>query len=517
MMVSYGRARTNFSIPIERFKSLARATLSAQKDSVTGLNFAECWGLDATGNWRDFRQDDDGSGWDLIQTRTSNQVNEITDIHETRGLSWITPLYNRAGNMTRIPKPGDPTNYFTATYDSWNRLVKIEEGQNTLAEYAYDGAKRRTLKKTYSGGQLDKTRHFYYTDPSRWQVLEERLESGGEISTFPDRQFLWGLRYIDDLLLRDRDTTDPKNGTLDERLYALQDANWNVTSIAGSDGTIQERYAYSAYGAPSVLTTAFATRANSDYAWESLFGGYRFDFGTVNYHVRHRNLLSRLGCWNRRDPIGYAGKDSNLYRYVRDNPLVYGDPKGLAFLPDLGALLPDLGAFLPDLGALLPHFGGDVCETPGISMGHNAGAVCSDGEVHLCFWSLPVLPDAQEESSPMLIACLLFHELHHFLYHLRPCPPCGVERGRLSGNTRREKDLQECAAYAVEKRCLQDSKVLCHGSGACEFTIDERIQQIDQIRTAWRCSNPPDDSQQIESVAPLQHFFRTSAFRFPVI
>ena len=63
-------------------------------------------------------------------------------------------MYNRAGNMTRIPKPADPTEYYTATYDAWNRLVKIEDGQETVAEYRYDGAKRRIVKKTYVGGEL---------------------------------------------------------------------------------------------------------------------------------------------------------------------------------------------------------------------------------------------------------------------------------------------------------------------------------------------------------------------------
>lgn len=67
--------------------------------------------------------------------------------------------WNRAGNMTTIPKVADPTKSFTATYDPWNRLVRIEEGSIKVAEYEYDGAKRRTVKKTYISGELDETRH----------------------------------------------------------------------------------------------------------------------------------------------------------------------------------------------------------------------------------------------------------------------------------------------------------------------------------------------------------------------
>ena len=48
--------------------------------------------------------------------------------------------------------------------------------------------------------------------------------------TVPDRQFVWGLRYIDDCVLRDRSN----GGTLNERLYAMQDANWNVVAICNT-------------------------------------------------------------------------------------------------------------------------------------------------------------------------------------------------------------------------------------------------------------------------------------------
>ena len=312
---------------INRLTDFDRGTINANKDAISTLKFAQRWSLDPTGNWSGFKEDDDGdSTWNLDQSRMSNKVNEITDITETSGSSWVTPAYNRAGDMTIIPKPADPTNSFAATYDAWNRLVKLEEGVNTLAEYIYDGAKRRVVEKTYSGGSLDETRHSYYTDPQKWQVIEERLETGGSISSNPDRQFVWGPRYIDDFVLRDRDTDS--NGTLDERLYALQDANWNVTVLANASGNVQERYAYSAYGTPRVLTAAFATRASSSYDAEVLYAGYRYEHATALYHIRHREYQPEMGCWLQRDPIGYAGDHPDVYRYVENAPVNRVDPSG---------------------------------------------------------------------------------------------------------------------------------------------------------------------------------------------
>ena len=312
---------------VNRLTGFDRGTINGNKDAISTLKFAQQWSLDPTGNWPRFKEDDDDdSSWDLEQSRTSNTVNEITDITETSGPAWVTPVHNRAGNMTTIPKPGDPTSSFDATYDAWNRLVKLEEGANTVAEYVYDGAKRRVVKRTYESGQLDETRHFCYTDPLKWQVIEERLELSGEISANADRQFVWGLRYIDDFVLRDHDTDS--NGTLDERLYGLQDANWNVTAIADTSGTFQERYAYSAYGTPRVLTPTFATRGTSNHGTEVLYAGYRYDAESGLCHVRNRVHHSNVGSWVQRDPVEYAGGE-NLYSYAAGNPLRATDPSGL--------------------------------------------------------------------------------------------------------------------------------------------------------------------------------------------
>ena len=128
------------------------------------------------------------------------------------------------------------------------------------------------------------------------------------------------MRYIDDLLLRDRGS---------ERLYTMQDANWNVTCIANTSATIQERYAYSAYGTPAFLTTSFGSQSSSRYAWETLFCGYRYDVGTTLLYVRLRTLTPVLGTWTRRDPLQTPRAVINLTRYSDATPVSRTDPSGL--------------------------------------------------------------------------------------------------------------------------------------------------------------------------------------------
>jgi RHS repeat-associated protein len=311
---------------IHRLKHMARGTLNGSRTALTSETFAQCWTLDSTGNWQGFREDDTGNGtWDLVQQRSANAVNEISGISETTGPSWVTPAYSRAGNMTTMPQPADPTQSYTATYDAWNRLVKIADGADTLSEYAYDGAKRRIVQKSYSGGVLDETRHLYYTEPSQWQVIEERLGTSPD-SADADRQFVWGLRYIDDLVLRDRDTDG--NGSLDERLYACQDANWNVTAIVDATEAMQERYAYRAYGQPLFLAPEFEGQVSTTMSWSALFAGYSWDAATQLFHVRNREFHFSLGDWQQRDPLGLQA-GTNLYTYCDNTPAATTDPMGL--------------------------------------------------------------------------------------------------------------------------------------------------------------------------------------------
>ncbi|MFM7167290.1 MAG: hypothetical protein ACKO3T_18775, partial [Planctomycetaceae bacterium] len=170
-------------------------------------------------------------------------------------------------------------------------------------------------------GTLSEARHYYYT-PS-WQVVEERVGT----STSADRQFVWGLRYIDDLVLRDRDTDG--NGTLDERRYCLQDGNWNTIALTSSTGTITERFSYDAYGVPTFLTSTGTVQAFSVTCWETLYAGYRWDGDPSRmYYVRNRFLLPYVGTWNKRDPLGYSSGLS-LYELVSSSPESMVDGIGL--------------------------------------------------------------------------------------------------------------------------------------------------------------------------------------------
>jgi RHS repeat-associated protein len=284
---------------LNQLASFARGTLNGTKDAIVGTpSRSQSWDFDALGNF-------DGQTTDgTAQTRTHNKQNEITSVSGA-----TTPTYDANGNLTT-----DETGK-TFKYDAWNRLVEVRDSGNTLlATYRYDGLNRR-VRETRGATTTD----LYYS--SDWQVLEER------VSGVVNCSYVWSPVYVDALIARDRDTNG--DGTLDERLYAAQDANWNVTALLDTSGNVVERYAYDSFGGFAVLTPTWGARASSLYAWKYQHQGARWDPDSRAYSFRNREFHPSLGRWLQTDPSQFNGANANLYAAFQNNPVAFTDPLGL--------------------------------------------------------------------------------------------------------------------------------------------------------------------------------------------
>jgi len=188
------------------------------------------------------------------------------------------------------------------------------------------------------GANWDRT-DFYYT--RSWQVVEEHFagdvstENKDAVAATAKYQYVWSLRYIDACILRDEDKdadgdcTDAEGAGGSERLYYASGANMEVTAVANTSGTVQERYTYTPYGQPTIHDNDWSdtkTWANSTHN-EILYSGYRYDDETGLYHVRYRTYHPTLGRWAQRDVEGYL-EGLGLYEYVAANPSARVDPLG---------------------------------------------------------------------------------------------------------------------------------------------------------------------------------------------
>ena len=245
------------------------------------------------------------TSYDNATVRSGNVVNEVKY------------KYDANGKMTKCVKPDNWNAAFTLVYDAWNRLVQVKDGATVVATYFYDGINRRVLKVAAS-----ETRGFWYN--RNWQCVEERFGT----FEFIHIRYLWGLRYVDDLIFRERDNKAVLNGTINERMYAYADPNWNIVAMGSNPN---ERFTYSAFGKINCYTTstgAYVAKPLPTYT-HFTFTGQRLDFETGLMLYRNRVYHPTLGRFVQRDPIGYNAGDVSLYRYVGNQVIHVLDAWGL--------------------------------------------------------------------------------------------------------------------------------------------------------------------------------------------
>jgi RHS repeat-associated protein len=208
-------------------------------------------------------------------------------------------------------------------YDAWNRLVTVKNsGGTTLETFSYDGLNRR-VTQTASGTTTD----LYYSKD--WQVLEEMV--GGAATA----RYVWSPVYVNAMVLRDFATGSP--GTLNQRLWVQQDANWNVTALVNGSGAVVERDVYSPFGVVSVYSASWSSLGSSAYSWTIGYQGMRFDSLSGFNAADERWYSPTLQRWSSIDPERFGAGDVDLYRFVGNRPTNATDPSGLE-PPTLGTL-----------------------------------------------------------------------------------------------------------------------------------------------------------------------------------
>jgi RHS repeat-associated protein len=265
-----------------------------QLGTFTQGSHTESWSLDAVGNWLSFT--DNGS----TQTRSFNNQNQLTSISGA-----TTPTYDANGNTLT---DDNRTRY---SYDAWNRIVQVVAGSQ-IENFSYDALGRRDTIQNNSNFPLDE----YFS--SNWQVIEEDQQGAVQ------QQFVWSRVYVDALVEQDAGSS---------RWYAQQDANWNVTAMLTSNGSVADRFVYDPYGKGTVYDTNWNLQGALSTTWVYYFQGGRYDAITGLYNFQHRDLSPTLGRWMQEDPAGYQGGPADLYLQETGNPIKSLDPSGRLWEP----------------------------------------------------------------------------------------------------------------------------------------------------------------------------------------
>jgi RHS repeat-associated protein len=212
-------------------------------------------------------------------------------------LTWNGDTYSHDadGNLTAIS--GSKT--FSAVYDNQNRPTSITNGTTTTA-YQYDGLGNRVKAQTATT-----TRTFHH-DP--WGRLLFETDSNGTVTA--------NYIYAGNRLA----ASGTSSGGF---VFYLQDKTGNTLALTDASGTIVGAYAYSPYGA---VVNKSGT-ATTPFTYVGAYGV--MDEGSNLYFMENRYYDADTGRFIQRDPIGFAGGQTNLYAYVGGNPVTKIDSKGL--------------------------------------------------------------------------------------------------------------------------------------------------------------------------------------------
>jgi RHS repeat-associated protein len=244
--------------------------------------------------------------------------------------------YDAQGN--RIEKTSKITGGKTTyAYDPDNRLLKVETFAS-LARYKYDPFGRRIEKE--ANGQVTR---YVYDGPN---IL---LEYDGQNNI--KSSYLHTLAIDDPLALE-------QNG---KAYYYHKDGLGSIQTLTDEAGQVIQSYEYAGFGKitsqsgsleqPFTFTgreldqmlaqeeiTSWITYSTELKPGvqdpQGMKGGGRIEIKTLRqtealYFYRARYYDPRAGRFLTKDPIGFAGGDVNLYRYVRNNPINRVDPFGL--------------------------------------------------------------------------------------------------------------------------------------------------------------------------------------------
>ncbi|WP_197454749.1 RHS repeat domain-containing protein [Stieleria varia] len=262
-------------------------------------NLDQSWNLSLVGDWNSITEN--GSS----QSRTHGPTHEILTVASQ------AVEHDAKGNQTEIPavlRPG--TDPLKMKWDFENKLIgaDIDNDSTDDITYQFDALGRRV-------GRDDGTTAMVYVQSGQQTIADY---TSGTAATSPTYTYLYAS-YIDEPVLR--------TGGSGNR-YFHRNQQYSITALTDTSGTIQERYAYSAYGMLSIFDGSGTARTSTAEGNRYTYTGREYDESMDVYHYRARMYDPVVGRFCSRDPIGRLLQALAAYLYTDDMPLVYVDADG---------------------------------------------------------------------------------------------------------------------------------------------------------------------------------------------
>ena len=216
------------------------------------------------------------------------------------GLAYTYTLNGELATRTEVGS-GDVTSY---SYDALGNLREVELPDGTVITYLIDGLNRRVGKVV--NGVLEK----------RWLYLDGlRIAAEIEVASNVTTRFVYGTRgNIPDYMVRSGTTYRIISDHLGSPRLVVNT----------STGAVVRRMEYDVFG--QVQDDPGSGIEHGGWIPFGFAGGlYDPDTGLVRFGARDYD--PETGRWTAKDPIGFAGGDTNLYGYVANDPVNWRDPQ----------------------------------------------------------------------------------------------------------------------------------------------------------------------------------------------
>ena len=235
--------------------------------------------------------------------------------------------YDANGNLTkRVEIVSGKVREFA--FDHRNRLVQITDRPSAVGaatqvvKYTYDLQNRRiasNVDTTPADANDGKVTYYVYVGEDVIVELVD-VDGSGPASPAISMRYLHGPA-VDQVLAQ-----ESANGDVQ---WMLTDHLGTVRDVVNNGGAVVNHLKYDSYG--NVIA-----ESNPSVKTRYKYTGREFDSETEMQYNRARYYDAAIGRFLSEDPIGFAGKDVNLYRYVSNSPQSARDPSGMSLADDVG-------------------------------------------------------------------------------------------------------------------------------------------------------------------------------------
>nr|WP_252737897.1 DUF1566 domain-containing protein [Marinobacter salexigens] len=307
-------------------------------------------------------------------------TNVSTELNQTAAFGYEL-TYNSVGQITGKTEtlPNGVINEYSYTYDDRYRLTGVTKNSQLVEQYQYDANGNRTLATSTERGVNSTVASYNLGDQLQSQGnTHYSYDGNGRLSQKTTSTEVTTYNYDSQGRLKQVQTPDHtiqyRHNALGNRVAKLKDGQvierylWQdkITLLATYDGNgnLKQRFSYTLGHAPTSFTENGNTyylltdqlgspRVITDNAGQVVkaieydaygnviadsnpsitipfgFAGGLKDDDTGLIRFGYRDYDPKTGRWTARDPIGFAGGDTNLYGYVLGDPVNWIDPTGL--------------------------------------------------------------------------------------------------------------------------------------------------------------------------------------------